>query len=96
MIIKVGYGLNGRIKEPFFNIEAALHARFDIGKTAVFENDGKVILVLEKNNNISEKEILDAIQFTKIDKIIYINKIPVDKRHSTKVDYKELRRVLKI
>ena len=37
-----------------------------------------------------------AISFEKIDKIKYVEKIPVDKRHSTKVDYKELRKILKM
>lgn len=86
--------LRGRIKEPYFNIEAALHARFNIGKTAVFKHDEKIILVLE-NNNIKEKEIKDAITFETIDEIKYVDKIPVDKRHSTKVDYKELKKLLK-
>ena len=87
--------LRGRIKEPYFNIEAALHAKFNIGKTAVFKHEEKVILVLE-NNNIKEDEIRDAITFETIDEIKYVNKIPVDKRHSTKVDYKELRKMLNI
>lgn len=88
--------LRGRIKEPYFNIEAALHAKFNIGKTAVFENNKKVILVLEKQNKINEKEIKNAINFEKIDEVKYINKIPVDKRHSTKVDYKALKQLLKL
>ena len=87
--------LRGRIKEPYFNIEAALHSKFDIGKTAVFSNNGKIILVLE-NKNIDENKIRESITFEKIDEIIYVKKIPVDKRHSTKVDYKSLRKMLKI
>ena len=43
--------LRGRIKEPYFNIEAAIHARFNIGKTAVFKHNEKIILVLENKNN---------------------------------------------
>lgn len=86
--------LRGRIKEPYFNIEAALHARFQIGKTAVFKQNDKVILVLE-DKSISEKQIKEAITFEKIDEIKYVDKIPVDKRHSTKVDYKELQKKLK-
>lgn len=85
--------LRGRIKEPYFNIEAALHIRFNIGKTAVFKHNEKIILVLE-NNNIKENEIKDAIKFENIHEIKYVNKIPVDKRHSTKVDYKVLRKLL--
>jgi len=87
--------LRGRIKEPYFNIEAALHARFNIGKTAVFNHNGKIILVLE-NNDVKEQDIRDAITFETIDEIKYIDKIPVDKRHSTKVDYKELKKILKL
>ena len=87
--------LKGRIKEPYFNIEAALHAKFDIGKTAVFDDNGKIILVLE-NKEIDENIIRKEIDFAEIDEIKYVNKIPVDKRHSTKVDYKVLRKMLGI
>ncbi len=86
--------LRGRIKEPFFNIEAALHSNLKIGKTAIFKSKDKIILVLE--NKVEEKEIKNTIKFEKIDEIKYINKIPVDKRHSTKVDYNELRKKLKM
>ena len=88
--------LMGRVKEPFFNIEAALHSNFKMGKTAVFKSKDKIILVLERNNLVPEKDIRKAIFFEKIDEIKYVKKIPVDKRHSTKVDYKELKKVLKI
>lgn len=88
--------LRGRIKEPYFNIESALHAKFDIGKTAVFKHNDKIILVLEKNIKINEKEIKNAINFQRINEIKYVNKIPVDKRHSTKVDYNELKKILKL
>lgn len=85
--------LRGRVKQPYFNIEAALHAKLNIGKTAVFCIKGKIILVLE-NQEISERFIRESIKFEKIDEIKYVSKIPVDKRHSTKVDYNELRRML--
>ena len=88
--------LRGRIKEPFFNIEAALHANFKMGKTAVFKSNDKIILVLERDNIISEEDIKKAISFEKIDEIKYVKKIPVDKRHSSKVDYKELKKILKM
>ena len=54
--------LRGRIKEPFFNIEAALHANFKMGKTAVLKtSDNKIILVLERSNKIPEKDIKPPI-----------------------------------
>ena len=88
--------LRGRKKEPYFNIEASLHAKFYLGKTAVFKENEKIILVIEKKRkNISEEKLKKEINFKKIDEIKYVKKIPVDKRHNTKVDYKELRKVLK-
>ena len=86
--------LRGRIKEPYFNIEACLHAKLKIGKTAIFKFNEKLILVLEKSDLNTEEEIKNAVSFEKIDEIKYVKKIPVDKRHSTKVDYKELKRIL--
>ena len=87
--------LRGRKKEPYFNIEAALHAYFNINKSAVFDEDGKIILVLEKDCNIKKEEIQDKITFAKIEEIKYVSKIPTDKRHSSKVDYNELKKLLK-
>lgn len=88
--------LRGRIKEPFLNIESALHLKLEIGKTAVLQSNDKIILVVERNNKVPEDILKNAIQFNKIDEIRYVKKIPVDKRHSTKVDYNKLRKILKI
>ena len=88
--------LQGRIKEPFFNIEAFLHANYKIKKTAVLKNENDIILVLEKNENLDLTDINKKLKFTKINKIVYVNYIPVDKRHSTKVDYNMLRRKLRL
>lgn len=88
--------LRGRIKEPYFDIEASLHAQLKIGKTAIFKHHDKIILVLEKGDKIKEDKVREVVPFAKIDEIRYVKKIPVDKRHSTKVDYKELKKILKI
>lgn len=85
--------LRGRISEPYFDIESALHARFKLDKTAVFKNNEKIILVLE-NKKVKEQDIRSEITFKKIDEIKYVKRIPVDKRHNTKVDYKELKKLL--
>jgi acyl-CoA synthetase (AMP-forming)/AMP-acid ligase II len=87
--------LKGRLKEPYFNVEAAIHARFNIGKTACFKHNDKLYLVFEKKDNIDKQKIFDLIDFEKIDEIIFVDYIPVDKRHSTKVDYKKLKEMIK-
>ena len=38
--------------------------------------------------------LINAIRFRKIDDIKFIKKIPVDKRHSTKVDYNTLMKMI--
>ena len=87
--------LRGRKKEPFFNIESAIHANFNIERTAVFEENGKIILVLEKSCNLSKNDILSKITFARIDEIKFVKRIPTDKRHNSKVDYNELKKILK-
>lgn len=87
--------LRGRKKEPYFNIEAALHAYYDIDRTAVFKENNELILVLERDCKISPKEIIDKISFEKIDQVKFVDRIPTDKRHSSKVDYNELRKKIR-
>ena len=85
--------LRGRVKNPYFDVEASLHAQFKLGKIAMVEKDNKLILVLDKSSmdkKINEQELIDSISFKKIDEIKYVDRIPVDKRHSTKVDYNTL------
>ena len=86
--------LRGRIKEPFFNIEAAIHAKYNLGKTACFKKDDKLYLVFEKKDNVDIQKIYDLVTFEKIDDIIFVDEIPVDKRHSTKVDYNRLKEMI--
>ena len=87
--------LRGRKKEPYFNVEAALHAYYSISRTAALKEDDKLILVFEKGCNLDIQDILEKINFEKIDEIKYVDEIPTDKRHNSKVDYNELRKILK-
>ena len=86
--------LRGRIKEPYFNIEACIHAKYNIGKTACFKQNDKLYLVFEKKDNVDLQKIENLIDFAKIDEFIIVDEIPVDKRHSTKVDYNELKKMI--
>ncbi len=88
--------LRGRVKQPYFNVEAAIHAKYDIGKTACFKHNDKLYLVFEKKDNIDKQKIYDLIDFEKIDEIIFVDSIPVDKRHSTKVDYNKLKEMINV
>ena len=85
--------LEGRKKSAFFNVEAALHSRIELGKTAIVKIEDKNYLVLEEKDRVSP-EILHQIEFVKIESIIYVKKIPMDKRHSSKVDYNALYKIV--
>ena len=85
--------LQGRKKSPFFNVEAALHTRTELGKTAIVKINDKIYLVLEEKDRISPA-ILHQIEFVKIESIIYVKNIPMDKRHSSKVDYNALYKMI--
>ncbi len=87
--------ITGRKDIPLFNVEAALHAKYKMGKIAVFKQDGKVTLVVERDNLVPEKELKQGLSFEKIDEIKYVKKIPLDKRYGTKVEYEELNKILK-
>ena len=86
--------LRGRKNEPFLNIEASLHMQLVIGKTAVFKQGKKTILVLENKCNYTVEQIQNVINFAKIDEVKYVKSIPVDKRHNAKVDYNKLKEML--
>jgi len=74
----------------------------DIEKTAVTKNKILKLIVQPKNKKIlkdenKKKDIKDKIQKIckkndlPIEKILFINKIPLDERHNTKIDYKKLK-----
>ena len=49
--------------------------------------------MLEEKDRVSP-EILHQIEFVKIESIIYVKKIPMDKSHSSKVDYNALYKIV--
>lgn len=74
-----------------FMVETYLNTKYGIDKSSYFKYKNQIILVLEEScsfNNIEE------LSWAKIDKIIKIKKIPMDKKHSAKVNTTELKRIL--
>ena len=73
---------NGLTLHPF-SIEVAMREKTD-KMAALIEKDNQVILY-------TESSALE-LQFEGVDKIIHLNKIPLDRRHNAKVDYTELKK----
>lgn len=77
-----------------FSIEAAAMTFEQIKRAAVIEIEQKIILVIECLQN-SAAEICQQLkqQLNDIDEVRVVEKIPMDKRHHSKVLYDELRKI---
>ena len=85
-----------------FSIETMLSFEKDIKRTAIISKKGKILLFIEifytedkeKQLQIQDK-LEEKIKEMKIavDKVIFADKIPVDKRHNGKIDYGSLERL---
>jgi len=83
-----------------FYIENKINKIVGITKSAIIQKDHKtIILFIEKNRNFTKNKCFDEISDVlkefdlKIDKIKTLNKLPLDKRHNTKVDYGKLLKI---
>ena len=74
-----------------FVIQCVINMKYNITKSAVLEIDNKVVLVLEKGKN-NLKDIFEYVSQFGVQDIIFVDKIPMDKRHGAKVDYNLLRK----
>ena len=85
-----------------FSIETMLSFEKDIKRTAIISKKGKIFLFIEifytedkeKQLQIQDKleEKIKEMKIT-VDKVIFADKIPVDKRHNGKIDYGSLERL---
>ena len=85
-----------------FSIETMLSFEKDIKRTAIISKKGKIFLFIEifytedkeKQLQIQDKleEKIKELKIT-VDKVIFADKIPVDKRHNGKIDYGSLERL---
>lgn len=77
-----------------FSVECAVNINFNIERSALIQADGLRILVLERNEDIKLEEITQSLKWAKLDKIHFVKKIPLDKRHNAKIDYPALRKLI--
>ncbi len=81
-----------------FQIECALSWNSKIQRSALILYQDKIVLLLQIFNKLEKEaiknEVITALPDIKIDLIHFIDKIPVDKRHNSKTDYKSLRKII--
>lgn len=73
-----------------FSIETSLSFSRPEGRHAVLAHRGERLLVTDSNLPISD----DQVRSFGIDRLVRIPRIPLDRRHRTKIDYPLLRRLL--
>lgn len=76
-------------------IEQELAVKYSIKKCAFLDYNGKHYLFIEDKNEISNTRKYLKEKYGIDVKVVYINKIPCDIKHHTKIDYKKLKEKLK-
>lgn len=78
-------------------VEAAAHAMFDLRRVAFIACRTRRMLVVEPGRVFeadSERDILKRFEWARLDRVVVVDKIPVDARHNAKIDYPRLIRLL--
>jgi hypothetical protein len=83
-------GLPGEALRYPFAVESAMRERFPEVRMAALDCDGARTLVVEGN----KQSVQEAAVELGMEKVIMIDKLPLDRRHQAKIDYPELRRRL--
>jgi olefin beta-lactone synthetase len=78
-----------------FAVECAAMQAPAIRRAALAAIDGRRLLAIEAAEPVSAEAILSSLAWAKLDQVIFVDQIPVDKRHNAKIDYVALARKLK-
>jgi acyl-CoA synthetase (AMP-forming)/AMP-acid ligase II len=80
-----------------FAVECAAREVLGVRRVAAMAHDGKRLLILEgpgEGSAEARRAALDALAWARLDEVVTLRKLPMDRRHNSKVDYPELRRLL--
>jgi acyl-CoA synthetase (AMP-forming)/AMP-acid ligase II len=91
---------NGKVQDERgtlypFAVECAVMQNPAIRRAALAMVDGRRVLAIETKEGLTTDTILRSLPWVKLDQVVFLNRVPVDKRHNAKVDYPALRRKLK-
>ena len=77
-----------------FAVECAAMQNPAIHRAALAAVDGRRVLAIETEERLSADVILRSLSWTNLDQVVFLDRIPVDKRHNAKIDYVALNRKL--
>jgi olefin beta-lactone synthetase len=78
-----------------FAVECAAMQTAAVRRAALAAVDGRRVLAIEGESTLSADAILNSLSWAQLDQVVFLNRVPVDKRHNAKVDYVELARKLR-
>jgi acyl-CoA synthetase (AMP-forming)/AMP-acid ligase II len=78
-----------------FAVECAAMQTPAIRRAALAALDGYRVLALEGRETVSRDDILRSLSWAALDQVVFLDHIPVDRRHNAKVDYVALDRKLR-
>jgi acyl-CoA synthetase (AMP-forming)/AMP-acid ligase II len=78
-----------------FAVECAVMQNPAIHRAALAMVDGRRVLAIETKERLTADVILRSLAWAKLDQVLFLDRIPVDKRHNAKIDYPALHRKLK-
>jgi acyl-CoA synthetase (AMP-forming)/AMP-acid ligase II len=78
-----------------FAVECAAMQSPAIRRAALASIDGRRVLAIEPGEQVSAEAILSSLAWAQLDEVVFLDHVPVDKRHNAKVDYVALERELR-
>lgn len=93
---RAGAVIRDALGEVFpFAVETALSFHEELARSALVGLRGKRILVVEPGDSRLPENLLEEVSWAGIDRIVSVDKIPVDRRHNAKVDYPALKELVR-
>jgi hypothetical protein len=65
-----------------------------IRRAALAVIDGRRVLAIEAGETVSAEAFLSSLAWAQLDQVVFLDHVPVDKRHNAKIDYVALARKL--
>lgn len=78
-----------------FAVECAALQTADVRRAALAAIDGRRVLAIEGGKTLSPDAIQSSLSWAQLDQVVFLDRVPVDKRHNAKIDYVELVRMLR-
>jgi acyl-CoA synthetase (AMP-forming)/AMP-acid ligase II len=78
-----------------FAVECAAMQTPAIRRAALAAIDGRRVLAIEAGEPVSAETILSSLAWAQLDQVVFLDHVPVDRRHNAKIDYVALARKLR-